>query len=273
MKFSPDCIGKGGMADIYAAEDSSGSRLALKLFRPNYAVDRFARDGWSRRVHHILENVYDLRSVVNKAPFIPLRGIVHASCSPNWYVMDRFDGRSVASVLDAGEELDRGAKHRVVIAYANMLKGLHSQGLLFKDNNWGAVLFNADSVAICDYDMVSRQDELNSGDHFARLVRTPIFCSREDFLTDLPFTCQSELESFALMIDRLILGTYYLGDGYENRMKYEQEAKTYERQYIDLRSAKLPPNLRDVVAGLLNYPRDDSLTVDDFISATDMDLG
>jgi len=153
-----------------------------------------------------------------------------------------------------------------------MLKLLHSTGRVFGDNNWGAVLVGADDIKICDYDTVSFQTEINQPGHFAAHTLNKHFASREQLVKGLPITSQSELESFALMIDAVF-------NGYDRRPIEEfwedrkQQAIRNLRKYPGSRRGNLPSNLGQVVSPLIRYPRDDSVDLDDFIQAIKRDYG
>jgi hypothetical protein len=273
MTFTPELIGKGGTAGIYKAVGEDGKLYALKLFHPKHKVGAIGRDEWYHQMGRVMNNVYERRELVSKEPFVALRAIPTRGHVAQWYVMDLFEGKNVQEQLQAKERFDEQLKHRVLSTYANMLKTLHDQGMVFVDNKWSSVLFNSEQVAICDYDTISLLEELNTKGHFARMVRTRQYCSREQFVSKLPFSFQSELESFAIMIDELFLDKPFRSDDWDDYMAHIKIAEANSREYPKERREKLPSNLREIVPGLLTYPRDDSFTIDDVVGAIELDFG
>ena len=96
------------------------------------------------------------------------------------------------------------------------------------------------------------------------------YSSREFYERDTP-TKQSDLESLALMTDHLFLGATF--QDYDRSSKSREEASSNKKIYPKNRARKIPKQLRKVVSGLISYPRDDSLTAEDFVSAVRQDYG
>lgn len=93
--------------------------------------------------------------------------------------------------------------------------------------------------------------------------------SREHWLQE-PITFTSDLEGFALMLDHLFVGRpFYLRTQYDI---CEERARRNERHYSAARRAHLPPNLLEVIAPMIEYPRDHTLTIDDFLFAAQKDF-
>jgi hypothetical protein len=271
IKFKPDFIARGGFADIYRVEDQEGRKYALKLFRSMTQMRPISWDLHQKVVRYSLENVYKKRVLFSQKPFTRPRAVTDSRFGgPKWYLSDFFDGDSIGKRLDQDENLasDRVLAGRVLIVYAEMIKKLHSLNALFIDNNWDSVLFNDTDVAICDYDLVTKAEDMANQPFIG--IGHLIYWSREHFLRDGINSAQSDLESFALMIDHLLYGKSLLD--IENRLYNRRCAEGNRRDYERARELRLTPQLRQVVPCLIRYPRDESITIDDFIAAIKQDF-
>ncbi|MBI5881000.1 hypothetical protein HZB90_02625 [archaeon] len=183
-------------------------------------------------------------------------------------MLEFFDGESVRERLERGEDVaaDKATTRRILLTYAKMLKKLHDRGMLFIDNNWGNVLVNGHDVAICDYDLTTRIDDPTNTDRLAAHIG---YRFKEMHLLEEP-TRSSDLESFALMIDRLFVGRCIID--WANLETHQQQAKCNRRSYPIRRLLKIPQHLREVVSPMIAYPRNESLTADDFIEAVKLDF-
>jgi hypothetical protein len=72
------------------------------------------------------------------------------------------------------------------------------------------------------------------------------------------------------MIDHLLYGKSLLD--IENRLYNRRCAEGNRRDYELARELRLTPQLRQVVPCLIRYPRDESITIDDFIAAIKQDF-
>ncbi|MFH0870044.1 MAG: hypothetical protein V1866_03225 [archaeon] len=132
------------------------------------------------------------------------------------------------------------------------------------------MLINDFDVKICDYDLAVNKDEIKREGVGFHVFYQP----KEGWAETMP-SVMGDLESFALMIDHLLIGEAFLptGPDFFNKQKYVEEAKEDYRSYPDERYMLLPEKLRQVVAPLITYPRDESIKLDDFIEAIALDYG
>lgn len=263
--FMPQLVGRGGFACVYLAHDAS-NKYALKLFHDNQKF-RFPHERY-KIVEALLETVRKHKEVFKSKPFAAPRVFPG---DVKWYVLDFFDGKNVGEEIRLAQNVQDPAFARVALStYAGMLKILHDKRLLFLDNKWDSVLVNGESAAICDYDAVSSVDDLYDSNFPLRSVFTRAYASREQSMYETPSKV-GDLEGFALMIDELFVGNTFIpidANGFEQR----EIAKKDEREYPKERAQKLPKQLQQVVAPLLTYPRDNSLTIDDVLAAIAQDF-
>ncbi len=258
---STTVIGSGGFATVYEAAGKDGTPLALKVFHPREKAGIFDTDMLCSQ-SSIIHNVEQRKALLSDPPFVPL--VTTGFSSLNWYAAKRFDGRSLTELLTAGA-LTPSTIGRSMVAYCAMLGVLHAQGLMFVDNSLGNVLVGPDDVRVCDYDFVSEPDA-----SWRPRVSTFVTASREQ-LSGSPLTYQSDTEGAALMLDALANGA--LWRDWKAQDEDRARAKANRRTYPKERAAKLPRRTRQVVKGLLSYPRDPSLTVEDLESSLRADYG
>jgi hypothetical protein len=244
-------------------------------------------------LYKIKENIISHIDDLSEKPFLaPLIIPDHA----HWYVMEFGRGETVESRMRR-EHIDHETAGRILLTYGQMLKQLHAKQMCFVDNQWRSVLVCDDDVRVCDYDLVSSVEDLNHHSvtkeflfgpekeevehrHFARFVHTLCYSCREVYVRDAPRNHSSDLESFALMADRLIIGDHFIGadgehwtEGMRKEAEQRKAAEENQRAYAKHRAAKLPKHLRQIIPGLIQYPRDDSITAADFVAAIKLDYG
>ncbi|MEK6891337.1 MAG: serine/threonine-protein kinase [Nanoarchaeota archaeon] len=277
----PQFIAQGGFGEVYKAHKKGTSlHYALKLFHPKF---RYHREDWALRrrdINDIRKNIGKNLELSFETPFIPIRMVSGGWTErdagnggiPLAYVSDFFNGDSVGENLIDDGIINHEIKGRVVLAYAEMLKKLHGKCKVFIDNNLEGVLFNDEEIRICDIDSVTDVDGLE--DRF--YVHHIYSASRELELEQKPGFI-SDLESFALMTHYLFTKFSFVGSlmGVEkcaiSSMQNSDMAKKNSREYPKKFASRLPNNLSQVVAPLIKYPRDETIKIDDFISAVKQD--
>lgn len=268
IKFEPNFIAKGGFACVYRVEDKDGKKYALKLFKPTNQIPEYDLESAHTFRQYIFENVTKRRDLFSEAPFTALRAITSPDESPAWYLMDYFDGDTVGDKIEYKEKItdDKEMTKKIIVGYAEMLKKLHGLGLVFMDNNWDSVLVNETGLAICDFDLVIEADN----PHIETTTAYHRQYQSKEIQTSHPPTHLSERESFALMIDHLFFGKSIINQ--KNQIHQKKLAEKNRRTHHKARREKLPRNMQQVVTPLINLPRDESITLDDFIEAAKLDL-
>lgn len=283
LVFQLEFVARGGWGEIYKVRDKTGKEFALKLFHPQQKLNRYHQEGRYRRVEAMFHNVWQAKDVVSQSPFTALRILPHTE--GEWYLMDFFQGTEVQDLIVRRKHphTDKELTRRILLTYAGMLQSLHPN-FLFGDNKWRSVIVGEEEVKICDYDLlVSKetvQDALNPSNHMS----TREYSSREHLLHGssredtvlIPRTPSSDLEGFALMIDEYFSEMTWAEEfrlkDYEFRQSRVTEAEDNKRKYPQVRAARIPRQIRQLVVPLIQYPRDDSITAQDFISAINLDF-
>lgn len=271
--FQPNLLASGGFADLYRIRDIYDNDFVLKLYHSQYKRGIMERDFWHLTVGEILRNLVNRKSVLAQNPFIPLQYVSESG----FYIMDYARDSTVRSILNSVDlrcKLGRartlkkdGWKDRAVKGYGDMLTTLHHAGLVFMDHCWSSVFLGESCVQIGDLDFISSLDDANSANSvIGKRPHHVYYASREHRLPKLPYTIASELESFALMIDHIYNGTTWRSvDTWESSLLLDNEMMLNNKKYPSQRKRKLPFRLQKVVSGLLQYPRDDSITLEDVV--------
>jgi hypothetical protein len=271
ITFTDKFVGHGTFAAVYLAEAKDGKKYAVKIFNPvwQYLDHRIHNTNFCAIQRAMLDSLKTNEELLKYEAFAQVRGVYRPESREPWYMMDFLDGKSVADMIQDKDDIPAKKRQKILLTYALMLQHLHRQNHLFIDNGWGSVIVNDSSIGICDLDVISREDE-NTGEKLCTGVapHKPNYASREQLLRKGKLTKVSDLENFALMIDHLFTRKYFLVcGGWEQDKKEMGKAEDNYRKYPARRAKKVPKEIRTLVHDLISYPRDDSITIDDFVKA------
>ncbi len=261
MHFTQRRLGKGGFAEVYMGKEGD-KEYAVRIGHPLGKWNAYYARERSKLLEQIKENLYAKRELFQARPFVILEDVSPARYGEALCIMELFKGKSVRSELKKGLRDNPDTKARIVQTYTHMLSYLHQRNLLFLDNSWSNMLFSETDAAVCDYDFVSSIPELQSGRFNEILTKTT--ASREQLL-QREWSASSDLESFALMLDQLYNEEPLQQEGMEIEA-YKTIAQANKRRYSRERQRKLPKRVRDLVTPLITYPKDYSITIDDFLA-------
>jgi len=270
LKFTPELLGQGGFGEVYRV---SGDRdYALKLFYPWFRFHPDSRHSHGKVVDFIAKNLKEQKDSFAGHPFVPIRAITyydHFRDTQFAYLMDYFEGEDVSKLVEKKDPILKKSdvKGQILLTYAQMLKQLHASGRIFVDNSLSAILLGKEDCRIIDVDLITPVEGLEGG----FLPYHASYVPREMLIGKAP-NYHSELESFALMVHHLLIKQPFLDPDWQLQHENKKKAEANNRRYYADFRRRLPKSLRQVVAPLIAYPRDDSITIDDFIRAIKEDF-
>jgi hypothetical protein len=268
LTFSSTPVGRGAFGAVYPATAKDGSRFALKVLHDfgliSCTLDEFA--DVSEKSQLIYTNILSQLDLWREKPFIPVRAQTgfNNGFPPFMYLMDFVEGDDVEKMIGKRSEAVAGDDMRfaLLFTYAKMLERVHERGSVVVDNSWRHVLVNGREIRVCDPDFITPEHLLPEVSY----VRDPYYYSKEQTLRTKP-TKHGDLECFAHMIYTLFTGVHYTSTHLLYGSGNQHFARENKRHFAAEHREKLPAPLRDVVAPTLTYPRNDSITATDFVSA------
>ncbi|MBC7911383.1 MAG: protein kinase [Pyrinomonadaceae bacterium] len=225
-------LGRGGMGEVYIAEDSKlGRRVALK-----FLADKFVDDGWAKK-----QLTKEARAVAMlEHPNICAVYGVEEIDGYNFIVMQYIEGETLASLMK-----DEPLPHRQALEFAEQiasaLSSAHAHGIIHRDvKPQNIVVTQSGQVKVLDFGLakfVQRQEALeNAGDSlFSRkglIVGTIAYMSPEQLRAE-ELDYRSDIFSFGTVLHEMLGG--------ENPFKRENDADT-----INAILSSQPPPLADV---------------------------
>jgi serine/threonine protein kinase len=191
-------IGEGGMASVWAAEDTSrGHNVALKVLAPDLAihpevVERFVKEAeaTARIDSPYVPKIYDHGSLPDGTPFI---------------VMELLEGADLGAYLAARGRLSTSVTARIVSQVASALSVAHRLGIVHRDvkpenifvtgseDELVAKLFDFGIARIPSEDDVVRLTQMGA------LMGTPSYMSAEQLLSAKDVDRRADLWSLAVV--------------------------------------------------------------------------
>jgi len=217
-------LGRGGMAEVYAAEDRElGERVALKLLHADLAnapggyVERFRREiRLARRIAHPnVARVYDL--VVCEPPVqaqSDAGGAKHAGGALQFYVMELIEGETLAARLRREERVGLVEAAEIARQMADGLGAAHAAGVLHRDFKPSNVMLSAKnrSVVITDFGLAAPLPNLEGGkaETSSLLLGTPGYLAPEQW-AGRGASVASDVYAFGIVLHELVTGKHPSG--------------------------------------------------------------
>jgi|SRR3989344_2523784 len=266
-------IASGTYGDVYRLDSADGP-FALKIYHPPAKIGDcggylFSPIPWSIQIAEILRNLYDKKDYISRHnELLRLMYVTDSkkiSAERSLSLWEYCPGKSVAALPDLSEE----EKARVIMQFGGFLSKIHKESYFVGDMHWNNVLLDNDDVRVCDADTLCTGEELNFSLFYPNRILCPHYASRQRMLSGFR-TAYSELEGFALMVDRLMLGEPWITC--DNLSFHLAAAEKNEREYPPERRAALSNHMGEIITSVLRYPQDLSITIDHFLDAARRDF-
>jgi len=185
----------GGFSDVYLAQDSSGQKVALKVFRSlsndsGNSMERF------RREKSILERVGSRR----------VARLVDADldAQPPWIASEFIDGPTLREAVGKAGCLEPEVSASLLSLLSETLADIHELGVAHRDLNPNNIVLSMDGPTLIDFG--SAQLLATGQANFSQLsVGTPGYISPEQ-LNGEPATLASDIYAFGKLANFLVTG-------------------------------------------------------------------
>ncbi|MFE5298099.1 serine/threonine-protein kinase [Streptomyces sp. NPDC056632] len=166
-------LGAGGMGTVYAALDSSGDRLAVKVVHPAQAGDEEFRSRFRREVA--------LTSRVSGPCLVP---VVAADCEAErpWLATPYIPGPTLQQHIAAHGPLHGAVLHALAAGTATALASVHEAGVIHRDIKPGNVILSPSGPRLLDFGIAHAFDG-TSVTRTGMLTGTPGWISPEQYRT------------------------------------------------------------------------------------------
>jgi serine/threonine-protein kinase len=189
-------LGRGGMADVWCAEDSQlGRRVALKLLSPRYAADPGFRERFRREAsaaaamqHPNIVSIYD-------------RGDWDAT---SYIAMELVDGRTLKELIQQRGPLPPAIAVELAIEVLKALRYAHRRGIVHRDIKPQNVLLDEEGQAkVADFGIA--RAETSQMTETGTIVGTVQYISPEQ-AQGRPVSPRSDLYSVGVVLYELLTG-------------------------------------------------------------------
>jgi serine/threonine-protein kinase len=200
-------IARGGMGDVYAAEDLElGGACALKTMRPGLAL----RDGSLARFREEIRLTREINSIhVCRVYDV---GRHEEGCEPLVFLtMELLEGPTLLERIRSGGPLPLAEARPIIRQLALGLDAAHQHGVLHRDFKSSNVLLCGDRVVITDFGLSKRITEAASEDGFAIDGATPAYAAPEQITrgAELP---ETDVYSFGVVLYEMLTGALPYSD-------------------------------------------------------------
>lgn len=264
---------QGGFADVHLVNDKMYKNYVLKIY--NHKIPKLpgTEDYFSSK-KIFCDNIDKLNNsnITKLSSYFVDIIIPTTHTETEWYLMSLAKGQNLQDMIDSEKvtPYDDEEFGKILIEMCEMLKHLHKNKYLFTDFSLDQVIVDKNSdIQVCDLDSIFKISELKK--NIIPSNYKTIFASKENLL-DIPLTKTGNLEQFALAMNYMYTGDIYI----DNRLpgltdtnidQFEESlrsmAKKNKRVYSNQLLKQIPKNLKDVMNGLISYPRNKGITIDD----------
>ena len=171
-------VGEGGMGVVHLALAPDGSRVAVKILRPQVIGGREARQRLEREVAA-------MRRV--RSPRVAECVDADPWGDPPFVVTRYVPGLSLTEYVAEYGPLDAGRLHRFALGTAEALAGVHAAGVLHRDIKPSNVLLHRDEPVLIDFGLAMSGDESRMT-HAGWVFGTPAYLAPEVVMGDTPTT-------------------------------------------------------------------------------------
>jgi predicted Ser/Thr protein kinase len=181
-------LGEGGMGTVYLGRARSGRLVAVKVIRPEFAVE----DEFRAR----------FRSEVNRARQVPPFCTAEVlDADPDhvtpYLVVEYVDGPSLADVVAEQGPLPPTNLHSVAVGVATALAAIHGAGVIHRDLKPRNVLFSLGTPKVIDFGIARAFEPTSQHTRTSQMVGSIAYMAPERFDADASLTVSPAADIFA----------------------------------------------------------------------------
>jgi len=238
--------GRGGTADVFRARDKkTGKILALKVLNPEATRTPATRKAFIQE-SKLLEQL-DHTGLVG--------GFGVARSGQTYFTrMEFVDGSTLLEILDQGTALEEAPALRIILEASEVLRYLHSQGVIHRDVKPGNIMLSANGrVKLIDLGFAA-EEEAAPANPTDSAVGTVAYLSPEQAQGGASADLRSDIYSLGVTLFQLVVG----------RLPFEgsDDRDTLRKQIMEslsspeLKGRKLSPHLHYFVEKMMAKDKD-----------------
>jgi WD40 repeat protein len=165
-------LGEGGMGTVYLADDRDGRRVAVKVIKPEHALDPEFRARFRGEVER-----------ARRVPPFCTAEVLDADPDHEtpYLVVEFVDGPSLAEVVREQGPLSAANVHGVAIGVATALVAIHGAGVIHRDLKPANVLFKLGTPKVIDFGIARGTDPTREHTRPEQMVGTIAYMAPERF--------------------------------------------------------------------------------------------
>lgn len=223
-------LGEGAMGTVYLAQDSAGTKVALKVVRAEFARDESFRQRFIKEVANA-RRVQDFCTAA----------VLHADIDHErpFLVTEFIDGPTLAEQVRVHGPLPRSQVHGLAIGIAAALVAIHSAGVVHRDLKPSNVMLSHFGPKVIDFGIARSLDSTTVVTQNMTRLGTPAYMSPEQ-VENGNTSVNSDIFSWGGVVIFAATGTEPFGQGHPLSIMFQ----IIEREpNLD----GLPSRLRDIV--------------------------
>jgi serine/threonine protein kinase, bacterial len=252
-------IGRGGMGEVYEAEDTRKGRVvAVKLISPQFSSDSVFRMRMQREA--------DTAGRLTEPHIVPIHD--YGEIDGQFYVeMRLIDGVSLRSVLQQFGPLNPPRAVAIIRQVAAALDAAHSAGVTHRDVKPENILITNDDFAYLVDFGIARAAADPDITQTGTAVGTYNYMAPERF-SDAPVTYRADIYALACVLDECLTGSPPYGSAQSVERLIASHLMEPAPRPSQLRPGRVPAALDDVIAkGMAKNPLDRYLSSSDLARA------
>src|SRR5437868_7242801 len=204
-------LGQGGMGAVYMGEHPAiGSRVAIKVLHPRYAADQ--------RIVERFFNEARAVNIIGHDNIVKILDFNVADGSRHYFVMDFLHGRTLQSIVQAGQPVPLRRMAPILLQCCRALQAAHEHGIVHRDFKPDNVFLidqgeQSDFVKLVDFGIAKLNESSGASlTQTGAVMGTPAYMSPEQAGGEKVIDARSDVYSLGVTIFQMSTGTLPFAD-------------------------------------------------------------